>query len=289
MISDIIYGFIIGDSFGLSILNNNDSNDLTLKNNKVLNIEKGCYSFFTTNILSTIDSIINKKRIDYIDIINNITLSLIVGKYTNNGHVIKPDIESLNIIDHYRKKNNLDYIFNENSMNSNPISRVIPIVIYNYYNQDTLDTLVPVLKLTTNNKTVLLGCFIYYKYLLNLIEGYDKYKSLKIYIPDYFDKKIVKKYKSILKGSINYKDIVFDDNIENVLKIVFYIILNSDSMKDVLLMTSNLDGNTNIYCSLIFSLASKIYGIDALKELKKDLKNKLEINNYIKNFERIFK
>ena len=290
MIKDLIYSFIIGDSYGLSILDNEtDNSDIKLKFNKTLNIEKGYFSFFTTNLLATIDSISTNKNIDIKDILNKLVLSLIVGKYTNDGTVRKADIETLNILEYYSKKNNLYYNYNNNDLNSNPISRVLPITIYNYYNTDTLDTLIPVVSLTTNNEIVLLGCFIYYKYLLNLINGYDKYKSLKIYIPDYFNKDIKIIYKNILKGNIYYKDITFDDNIINVLKIVFYVILNSDNMNDVLLILSNLSGCTNIYSSLTLVLASCIYGFDSIPNtLKKDLKNKKEINKYIKEFERIF-
>ena len=290
MIKDLIYSFIIGDSYGLSILDNEtDNSDIKLKFNKTLNIEKGYFSFFTTNLLATIDSISTNKNIAIKDILNKLVLSLIVGKYTNDGTVRKADIETLNILEYYSKKNNLYYNYNNNDLNSNPISRVLPITIYNYYNTDTLDTLIPVVSLTTNNEVVLLGCFIYYKYLLNLINGYDKYKSLKIYIPDYFNNETKKIYKNILKGNIYYKDITFDDNIINVLKIVFYVILNSDNMNDVLLILSNLSGCTNIYSSLTLVLASFIYGFDSIPNtLKKDLKNKKEINKYIKEFERIF-
>lgn len=288
MIRNIVYSFIIGDSFGLSILNNEDNNSIKLKKNNILNIEKGYFSFFSTNLLATIDSISNLNIVDSKDIINKLTLSLITGKYTNNG-VIKPDILSLEILEHYRKKNNLDYRFDNNDLNAYPISRIIPITIYNYYNEDTLDTLLEVVSITTNSDIVLLGCFIYYKYLLNLINGYDKYKSLKISIPSYFNSKIKRVFMSILKGNICYKDIVFDDSIINVLKIVFYVILNSDNMNDVLLMSSNLSGNTNIYCSLIFPLANTLYGFNELEILKKDLKNKKDINKYINNFERVFK
>ena len=288
MIKDIIYSFIIGDSFGLSILDNDD-NSIKLKRNNKLNIEKGYFSFFSTNLLATMDSISNLKNVDSKDIINKLTLSLITGKYTNNNSVIRPDLSTMKVLEHYRKKNNLDYIFDNDDMNTFSISRIIPITIYNYYNTDTLDTLLEVVSLTTNSDIVLLGCFIYYKYLLNLMNGYDKYKSLKIFIPNFFNNKTKKLFISILKDNICYKDIVFDDNIINVLKIVFYVILNSDNMHDVLLMCSNLTGNTNIYCSLIFALASTIYGFNDLEKFKIDLKNKKEINKYINNYEKVFK
>ena len=288
MISDIIYSFIIGDSFGLSILDNND-NSIKLKKNKTLNIEKGYFSFFTTNLLATIDSISNLNKIDSKDIMNKLALSLIVGKYTNNKVVIKPDNETLKIIDNYRIKNKLNYNFNKDNNNANAISRVLPIVIYNYYKENNINNFLEVESITTNSDLVLLGCYIYYECLFNLINGYDKRKALKITIPKYFKNSDKNIYKDILKGDINYKDIKFDDNIVNVLKIVFYIIFNSDNMNDILLMSSNLSGNTNIYCSLIFPLAYMLYGFDNLLFLKGDLKNKKEINSYIKNFERIFK
>lgn len=288
-IKKIIKSFIIGDSFGLSKLNNYDNNDILLNDNNVLNIEKGCYSFCTVNMLSTLDSLSINNKIIPEDILSKLCMSLIVGKYTyKKAYAI--DIETLNILNYYSKKNNLNYKYNEYDMSAYSLSRVIPIVIYNYYNLDTLDTLVPIISVTNINELVLLGSFIYYKYMLNLFEGYDKFKSLKIDIPNYFSLKSKLFYKNILKNNIFYKEIVFDDNIVNVLKIIFYIILNSNNISDVLMMLSNLEGNTNLYCSLTLPIATILYpGDNDLDKLYKDLKNKKIINKYINNFERMFK
>lgn len=288
-IKKIIKSFIIGDSFGLSKLNNYDNNDILLNDNNVLNIEKGCYSFCTVNMLSTLDSLSINNKIIPEDILSKLCMSLIVGKYTyKKAYAI--DIETLNILNYYSKKNNLNYKYNEYDMSAYSLSRVIPIVIYNYYNLDTLDTLVPIISVTNINELVLLGSFIYYKYMLNLLEGYDKFKSFKIDIPNYFSLKSKLFYKNILKNNIFYKEIVFDDNIVNVLKIIFYIILNSNNISDVLMMLSNLEGNTNLYCSLTLPIATILYpGDNDLDKLYKDLKNKKIINKYINNFERMFK
>lgn len=286
---NIIYGFIIGDVYGTSILNNPINNDIKIHDNNILNIERGCYSFLTTNMLATIDSITENKEIIPKDIIIKLCTSLITGKYTSNNKIYLVDKESLKVLEHYRKKNNLNYIYNETDLGAYPTSRIIPIIIYNYFNEDTLDTLIPAISLTNINEIVLLGCFIYYKYLLNILEGYNKYKSLKIDIPNYFSSRSKKIYKNILNKNIFYKDIIFDDNIINVLKIVFYVILNSDNMNDVLMMISNLEGNTNLYCSLIMTLATTIYGLDTIpSDIIKDIKNKRNINKYISKFERMF-
>lgn len=285
----LLLGFIIGDSYGLSLLSN-ENNYLEIKDNKELNIKKGNYSFSTVNMLATMDSIINTNKINEIDILNRLCMSLILNKYTSDKKNYAIDKETLKILEYYSKKNNLNYNYNEYDTSGFCISRVLPIVIYNYYNNDTLDTLIPVLSITTSNEIVLIGCFIYYKYVLNLLEGYDKFKSLKIDIPNHFSNKNKILFKDILKNNIFYKDINFDDNIINILKITFYVILNSNNIKDIIMMISNLDGNINIYASCILSVGAIIYkDDDLLKEMYKCIKNKRSINDYINKFERIYK
>lgn len=287
-INNLVYGYIIGDSFGLSKLNNYD-NELKLKFNDNLNIDKGSFSFMSTFMLSVMDSISNSNEIDVEDIINKMCTSLIVGKYTNNGKIYNLDKDTLRILDYYSRKNNFNYEIDEKDLSAYSISRVLPIIIYNFYNEDTLDNLIPVLSITNINEVVHLGCFIYYKYVMNLMEGLDKYKALKIKIPKYFSSKSIKYYKNLLKGNIYYKDIKFDDNIINVLNIVFYVILNSDNYIDMFNMISNLDGNTNIYSSLICSIGGVLYGKESIpNNIYKCLKNKKDINGYIKKFERMF-
>ena len=289
-IKNLVYGFIVGDSFGLSILKKEDyDNNIKLKFNNELNIEEGYYSSMTSFMLATMDSISTLKKVNVVDVINKMCTSLILGKYTNNGKVYDIDKETLNVLKYYSKKNNLNYNYKEDDFSSYSLSRVLPIAIYNFYNQDTLDTLIPVISLTNNNEVVLLGAYIYYKYLINLMDGYDKYKALKISIPKYFSKDSKKYFKKLLKGDIFYKDIVFDDNIVNVLNIVFYVVLNSDNFLDMFNMINSLEGNTNIYSSLICSIGGILYGKESIPDnLIRDLKNKKEINKYIRDFERMF-
>lgn len=289
-IKNLVYGFIVGDAFGLSILKREDyTHDIKLSFNSELNVDKGYYSSMSTFMLATMDSISDLRKINIVDIMNKMCTSLITGKYTNNGKVYDIDKETLNILKYYSKKNNLNYCYKEDDFSSYSLSRVLPIAIYNFYNEDTLDTLIPVISLTTSNEVVLLGSYIYYKYLINLMDGYDKYKALNMDIPKYFSKDSKRYFKKLLKGEIFYKDIVFNDNIVNVLNIVFYVVLNSDNFLDIFNMINSLEGNTNIYSSLICSIGGILYGKESIpKNLIRDLNNKKEINNYIRNFERMF-
>lgn len=289
-VNDLIYGYIIGDSYGLSILKKEDyDNNIKLKFNDYLNIDKGTYSSMTTMMLAVMDSISVTKTIDILDIMNKMCTSLIVGKYTNDGKVYDIDSETLRILSYYAKKNNFNYELYDDNYSAYSISRVLPISIYNFYNKEELDDIVSVLSISTNNEVVVLGCYIYYKYIINLMDGKDKYRALKMKIPSIFKKESIKYYKNLLKGNVYYNDIKFDDNIINVLNVVFYVVLNSDNFIDMFNMISNFDGNTNIYGALICSIGAIIYGKESIpSNLLKDLKDKKEINKYIKNFERMF-
>ncbi|MBQ3021133.1 MAG: ADP-ribosylglycohydrolase family protein [Bacilli bacterium] len=290
-IDNIIYGYIIGDSYGLGLLNNEvNNNSIKLIDNNNLNIEKGSYSSMTTFMLATLDSVTSFKNINIADILNKMCTSLILGKFTNDGKIYDLNNETLNILKHYSKKNNLNYNYNELDESSYALSRLLPIIIYNSINKDDYIIVNKVISLTNINEEVLFGSYIFYKYMLNLISGKDKYKALKFNIPNTFNKELVKKYKNLLKGNIFYKDIKFNSNIYNVLSVVFYVILHSDNFNDMFMMINNLEGNTNIYSSLICSIGGILYGKDSIdKSIIKDLKNKKEINKYIRDFKRSLK
>jgi len=241
-------------------------------------------------MLATLDSISKCKDIKPKDILNKMCTCLIVGKYTNNGKAYDLDNNTLKVLKHYSKKENLNLEYDELDKSSYALNRLLPIIFFNYYNEDDLDILKNIILLTNINDEVLFGSYIYYKYTINLLNGKDKYKALKMEIPDGFSDEIKKKYKNILKENIFYNEIKFDDNIMNVLNIVFYVILNSRNFDDVFLMLKHIDGNTNIYSSLICAIAGILYGKDSInKNILKDLKNKRNINNYIRNFEKVFK
>ena len=287
----IIYSYIVGDSFGLSRLCNDKLDDISLEYNDVLNIEKGYFSSMTSFMLVCLDSIGKCELLEPVDILNKMCTSLIIGKYTNTGKIYVLDKETINILEYYKRKNNLNYDYKINDYSSYSLSRLIPISLYDYYKgENNIDKLMQIIGLTTSSDVVLLGNYILYSYIINLLNGMDKYKALKIEIPDMFKNKSIKVYKDILKGNIYFKDIKYDDNILNVIKIIFYIILNSDNYNDVLNMLNSLTGYTNIYSSIACFISSIIYGEnDYILKMKKDLRNKRDINKYINSFEKVIR
>jgi len=287
----IIYSYIVGDSYGLSKLCNDKLDSISLNYNDVLNIEKGYFSYMTTFMLACMDSINKYRNIEPIDVLNKMCTSLILGKYTNDGKIYAINKECVNVLEYYMKKNNLNYDYKVNDLSGYAISRLLPIILYDYYKgENNYEKFLQVVGITTSNDVVLLGSYVLYKYIINLLNGIDKYKALKIDIPSIFKNKTVKYYKDILKGNINYKSIVHDDNILNIISLVFYIILNSDNYQDVLNMLNSLSGHTNIYSSYVCLIASIIYGNNEyIDKMIKDVKNKKVLNTYIRNFEKVIK
>ena len=287
-IKDLIYAYIIGDSFGLSRLKNSDIESNKIVDNKNLNITKGNYSSMTTFMLSTMDSISSNDKFNITDILNKMCTSLIVNKYTSDGNFYDLDKTTLEILEIYMKKNNLSYNYNENDLNGYALSRVLPIIIDNYYKEENLDNFVQLISITNTNEEVLIGIFILYKYILNLLIEKDKHKAIKIKFPTGFDAKLLKKYKNILKGNIYYNEIEFNKNIYNILKIIFYVILNTKNFNEIIMMLNNIEGNTNIYSSLIFTIGYLLYGNSDIIDMKKCIKNKKEINKCINKFGGIY-
>lgn len=287
----IIYSYIVGDSFGLSKLCNDKLEGISLNYNEVLNIEKGYFSNMTTFMLATMDSINKNSNIEPIDVLNKMCTSLILGKYTNDGKIYALNKECINILKYYMKKNNLEYDYKVNDLSGYAISRVLPIALYDYYKEENnFDKLIQVVGITTSNDVVLLGSYILYKYITNLLNGMEKYKALKIEIPNIFKNKSIRYYKDILKGNIYFKSIEHDDSIVNIISLIFYVILNSDNYLEVINMMNSLSGHTNIYLSYICLIASIIYGKNEyMDNMLKDIKNKKDINKFIQDFEKVIK
>ena len=282
-IKNIIYSYIYGDCYGLSRINNKNDSIKLIRNNE-LNIDKGYFSSMTTYMLAVIDSLTKYKDINNIDILNRMCTSFILGKYTNNMHIYEIDNYTFKVLEYYSKTNNLNALELDNNIEAYSLSRVLPIALFSINNEVTLNSFISLISITNTNELVILGCFIYYRYLINIINGLDKHKALKINIPSYFKEETILVYKSILKGKIKLEELNDDNNIVNILKIVFYTILNYNNYYDAIYFINNLNGKKNIYCPLIMTIYSIINNevIDI-----KDIKNKKMINKYIKDFERI--
>ena len=284
LIEDAIYGFIVGDVYGLSILDN-DLNTMKLKRNKTLNIDKGCFSSLTTFLLASIDSINKNNDIIIDDILSRMCMSLILGKYTNNGKVYDLDNNTLKILEFYSKKNTLEG-YKVGSSSAYFISKIIPISLYSYAKDNDFSNFLKIASIFSLNNEDILGLYIYNSYLINILNGLDKVKALKIDIPEYLkDNKYY--YKDILKGKFKKNKLIFDDSIYNTLYVVFYTIFNSKSFEDILILGASYPYKKNLYLSLSTIIGGIIYGKDSIPSyLLKDIKNKKDINKYIKEIEK---
>ena len=87
--------------------------------------------------------------------------------------------------------------------------RMLPIAIYCYYNKYNEPEIYNIVKdvssLTHAHEISVLGCYLYVIYMMNILNGVDKYESLdmlkKVNLNKFSDEAI-NEYKRILKGKL---------------------------------------------------------------------------------------
>lgn len=286
---DSLIGFAIGDAVGVPI---EFVSRETLKINPTTDMEeygthyqpKGTWSDDTSMTIATVYSIIEKNMIDYNDIMFRFKEWMSSGKYTATGRCF--DVGgtcSLAIYD-FNGSNACECGIKEQNSNGNgSLMRMLPIVYYCYYkkcNDDEIYNYVDKLSSITHGHEIsILGCYLYVRYMLNILNGMDKYESynsLKNINLSYFDKDTLNVYKRILKKNIakyKLKEIKSSGYVLDTLEAVLWTILNTSSYKDSIITAVNMGDDTDTVGAITGSISGLIYGIDFIpKDWLKNLK-----------------
>ena len=111
-IKDAFFGFIVGDAMGVPTeflqrekLQNNKITEMIADTDN-FSVPKGSWSDDTSMTIATMDSIINKKNIDYSDIMSNFVEWLNNSKYTPTGEVFDVGRTCLRAIFRYNEGTN---------------------------------------------------------------------------------------------------------------------------------------------------------------------------------------
>lgn len=292
-IENSLIGFIIGDALGIPLEFEPREN---LIKNPVLemtsygthNVKAGSWSSNTSLTLATMESIVKKKGIDYHDLMKNYLSYYKNHKYLSCERSFGLSRSLKNSLKEYQKNKKLfNYINNQNTENSS-LKRCLPIAFYTFYKKYTNDQIYLLIKdfssLTHPNETVILGCYIYTKYIHFLLEDITKkeaYLKLKKLDLHYFSKETINLYHNIITNNIsdtNLKDISTSDYIVDTMETSLWIILNTDTFSQALVGAINLGGDTASIGAITGSIAGLIYNED---EIPNRWKEKLLKVNYI--------
>ena len=146
--------------------------------------------------------------------------------------------------------------------------------------------------ITHAHEISVLGCYIYTRYCLLLLEGNDKfeaYKKLQQLNYSIFSENTLNKYERILKEDISPKsedDISSSGYVVSTLEAVMWLFLNSKDYNSTILKAVNLGNDTDTIAAITGSLLGIYYGLNSIKDKwKLSLKKHDYIIDLCKKFE----
>lgn len=290
-VKDGIIGLSIGDAMGMPTEKMKREELLEKPVLKMIpkissGIPKGAWGADTSLALATMDALYNY-GINYNAMADNYVKWFTSNNFCSINEVIEVENTTLKSLVLYTQHLNEPYEcgstdYKEN--NSSVITRCLPLAYYftSYKESDKniYEIVKKVCSITHAHEISSLGCYIYVRFVMNLLRGNNKYSALnQIKKLDYsmFDKNTLDEYRRILSSDINelgIDDIKNTDNIVETLETAIWCFLKSESFKECVIATTNIGGNTNTIGAIAGSLAGIFYGysnipINYLDDLRK--------------------
>ena len=291
-IIDGIIGFSIGDALGVPAefksreeLKRYPITDMV--GDGTYNVPAGTFSDDTSMTLATIHSIIETGTIDTNDMADKFLKWFREAEYTATGDCFDIGRTTLQALAKYELKQ-ADAVncggSGEYDNGNGSLMRILPIAYYIYYKQIKGDKKIyelvrDVSSITHSHEISVLGCYIYTRYCLSLLEGKDKleaYNGIKKLDYSIFSEYAISKYSRILKSNIarvKEDDISSSGYVVSTLEAVMWLFLNSTDYNTTILKAVNLGEDTDTVGAISGGLLGIYYGIENIKdEWKKTLK-----------------
>ncbi len=289
-----LYGFVIGDAFGLPIeFMNRDR----LKQNPVTDmIPMGTYRFpigtwsdDSSMIFATMDAFKKETELPkiYRQMLRNFLDWKHRGEFTPNGEMF--DIEKTTAIALRRYqiqvlRDHPEHIscgMTQLSSNGNgSLMRILPVAFYLYQtdidvmSKEAWEMVKTVSSMTHAHIYSVLGCYIYVIYVIELLKGCEKHTAyqnmqekinqLEEYQEDLHS--IYKRISTVDLATVKEEKIGSSGYIVETLEAVLWSILTTDSFSDAVVCATNLGDDTDTIGALTGALAGIIYGYEAIPE-----------------------
>lgn len=309
IVKDSLYGFIVGDTMGVPVEFEDREKLINKPVTSMLgygshDVEEGVYSDDTSMTLATMDSIIKQNGIiNYNDIADKFCNWVNNNEYTATNKVFDIGMTTKYALIKYFN-NKIDATMcggtNINENGNGSLMRMLPIALYCFYknikDDNEIFTLVKNLSSITHAHDIsILGCYIYVRYVISLLETKNKissYNFIKKLDYSMFIEEVKLEYSRILFSDIstlNINDINSSGYVVDTLEAVFWIVLNCSSYNESIIGAINLGGDTDTIGAITGSIAGILYGYDNIsKRWISKLKNKDYIDEIIIKFENTF-
>lgn len=251
-------------------------------------VPAGSWSDDTSMEIATIDSFIEKGCFDYYDIMNKWLNWINYAEYTANNEVFDVGHTCLKAIHNFSYGiNPLECATNNINLNGNgSLMRILPVALYSYSKKIKEEEIISltndISSLTHSHNISKLGCYIYVRFVIYLLEGLSKeeaYKNIQSLDYSSYGEETINCYNRILKSNIknlSLEDIKSTGYVVDTLEASLWIIMNSNNYKDAIITSTNIGNDTDTIGAITGSIAGIIYGIDSIpktwldKLLRKD-------------------
>lgn len=296
-VKDGIIGHAIGDAMGVPVefykRDELSANPVTtMLGYGSHDVPAGSWSDDTSMEIATIASIVNKKGLDYEDMMMNFYEWLKDGKFTPYGEVFDAGRTCIQAIINFSK----GYEWRECGLNdkmsngNGSLMRMLPLAYYCYYKKASLEEIYEIVKnassLTHAHEISILGCYIYVNYVLFLLDEEDKFTAYhKLKNIDYskFTSESLASYINILEKDISkfpITSISSSGYIIDTLEASLWTILNTTNFEESIIQAINLGEDTDTIGAITGSMSGIIYGYDTIPKSwlnklakRKDLEN----------------
>ena len=236
----------------------------------------GSWSDDTSMEIATIDSFIQNKEFNYDDIMHKWEEWINEAKYTANNDTFDVGRTCLRAIRNHSLgteplKCGTD---GEQSNGNGSLMRILPVALYSYYRKLDVNEIIKLTNelssLTHKHDISKLGCYIYVRYIMFLLDGKNKneaYELIKTLDYSTYDEYAISKYERILKNDIasyTIDNILSTGYVVDTLECSLWILLNANSYKETIIATTNIGNDTDTIGAIAGSMAGIIYGYDSI-------------------------
>ena len=277
---DGLMGFVVGDAMGVPVEFKSREELLKKPVTKMIgygthNMPEGTWSDDTSMMIATIDSINSKNGIDYEDMALKFAAFKNHAQYTATHEVFDIGNTCARAIDRFEENHDDPLTCGEKSIDSNgngSLMRILPIAYYavarHLKDNEVLELVRNVSSITHAHEISIMGCYIYTRFAMFLLNGKDKYSAYSMTkCVDYtmFDEETQKYYDRLLKEDISkltVDDIRSTGFVVDSLEACLWVLLKSESYTEAIIGAVNLGDDTDTIGALTGGLAGIVFGYD---------------------------
>lgn len=292
-----LVGFAVGDALGAPVKSLNRNFLELIPVTEMLPVgthhqPAGTWSNNTSMTICLMQSLIDRKRFHYHDIMKNFAKWYLHDEFTATNLAFDIDDTCKRAIENYLIGGHpVKCGLNHHANNGNgSLMRILPVAFVCHNNQITGEKRYELVKnissLTHAHSVSVLGCLIYTNFVCHLLDGdAPKGAYLKTQLDDYsqFEKEEITLYSRILKNEIyrNIKGFIPSCSyVVDTLEAALWSFLTTDSFQDAVLTAVNLGDDTDAIGALTGSLAGIQYG---LRSIPRKWRTTLKRGRYLVN------